>query len=224
MNEKENPRFKLGDIVSYYDDYNPKRLVTGIYWDINSDFLKPYLTIYFPTSSSQTYVKIYNHENLELFPADKDTALNYVTNLINDQKISFPHKEVSPRISDRWGEEVYCIDGFIIKKSDMLQSSNEPKWRDELIWCPSQCFCSFIDETEKKIYCIYLRWRHHDPWTAELIPCNPDGRLTYRNDWETIETSKTYGDKEYEELKKEVIKIIQEKYSKLTWLECEEYE
>jgi hypothetical protein len=219
MYKKENSRFKLGDIVSYYDQ---KSLITGIYWEIRSDFEDSELIIYFPTTCSQMYIKISNPEKLELFPADKETALTYVTNLINDQKISFPHKEVSPRSSEFWGEDIYCIGGFIIKGLKTLQPSNEPKWLDELIWCPSQCYCSFIDETEKKIYCIYLRWRHHDPWSAEIIPCNPDGKLTYNNDWETIKTHKTYKEMEYEELKKEAVKIIQEKFSNITWLDNEE--
>ncbi len=39
-------------------------------------------------------------------------------------------------------------------------------WRDQLCWCPSQCYLtlSYLN----KNYEIYLRWRWEDPWSAEL--------------------------------------------------------
>ena len=40
-------------------------------------------------------------------------------------------------------------------------------WEDDLIWCPSQCYYRFTYKGTS--YIIYLRWRHDDPWTAELI-------------------------------------------------------
>ena len=43
------------------------------------------------------------------------------------------------------------------------------KWYDDLMWCPSQCYYYFMHEGD--LYCIYLRWRHDDPWTAEIIKC-----------------------------------------------------
>lgn len=42
-------------------------------------------------------------------------------------------------------------------------------WYDDLIWCPSQCYYYFMHDGE--MFCIYLRWRHQDPWTAEIIKC-----------------------------------------------------
>lgn len=42
-------------------------------------------------------------------------------------------------------------------------------WYDDLIWCPSQCYYYFKHESE--MYCICLRWRHQNPWTAEIIKC-----------------------------------------------------
>ena len=47
-------------------------------------------------------------------------------------------------------------------------------------WCPAQLYYYFAD-AEGGRWCIYLRWRHQDPWTAELVPC--DG------DWEFIRNS-----------------------------------
>lgn len=40
-------------------------------------------------------------------------------------------------------------------------------------WCPAQIYYYFVD-AEGGRWCIYLRWRHQDPWTAELVPCNED--------------------------------------------------
>lgn len=41
------------------------------------------------------------------------------------------------------------------------------KWKDNLIWCPSQC--SFLFEYNSIRYEIYLRWRWDDPWTLDII-------------------------------------------------------
>ena len=38
-------------------------------------------------------------------------------------------------------------------------------------WCPAQLYYYFADD-EGGRWCIYLRWRHEDPWTAELVRCN----------------------------------------------------
>jgi len=40
-------------------------------------------------------------------------------------------------------------------------------WVDHLIWCPSQCY--LLVEYSDKIYTIYLRWRHSDPWTCNIV-------------------------------------------------------
>ena len=45
-------------------------------------------------------------------------------------------------------------------------------WYDELIWCPSQCYKNIEYKGEQ--FVIYLRWRHSDPWTAEIIQCEPN--------------------------------------------------
>lgn len=41
------------------------------------------------------------------------------------------------------------------------------RWYDSLIGCPSQCY--YYIKHKDSYYCIYLRWRHTDPWTANLI-------------------------------------------------------
>lgn len=52
------------------------------------------------------------------------------------------------------------------------------QWDDSLIWCPSQCYYYFKDRNDN-LKCIYLRWRHSDPWTAEIIPINEDGSFNH---------------------------------------------
>jgi hypothetical protein len=52
-------------------------------------------------------------------------------------------------------------------------------WSDDLIWCPSQCTKKI--SYKNRHFIIYLRWRHSDPWTADLIECKTDGRYNYDN-------------------------------------------
>lgn len=40
-------------------------------------------------------------------------------------------------------------------------------WTYDLIGCPSQCYYYF--KYNGITYCLYLRWRWDDPWTATLI-------------------------------------------------------
>lgn len=56
------------------------------------------------------------------------------------------------------------------------------EWNDDLIWCPSQCRLNMI--LDDRHFVIYLRWRHSDPWTCNLIEVEADG---YFNDDEDIE-------------------------------------
>lgn len=54
-------------------------------------------------------------------------------------------------------------------------------WEDSLIWCPSQCY-KLIQYKGVK-YEIYLRWRHCDPWTAEIYECDDNGKsLSFKKD------------------------------------------
>jgi hypothetical protein len=65
------------------------------------------------------------------------------------------------------------------------------EWRDDLIWCPSQCCLNMI--LDDRHFVLYLRWRHSDPWTCMLIEVEPDGRFDdYNNDieWYPIDMTK----------------------------------
>lgn len=90
-------------------------------------------------------------------------------------------------------------------------------WIDDLIWCPSQCYYYF--KHNNSIYCIYLRWRHSDPWTAELLKWSEDLIIQHPEridkvdaDWEDIKVN-FYSDEQLEDLKEEVIKIINHKFN-----------
>ena len=73
-------------------------------------------------------------------------------------------------------------------------------WYDELIWCPSQCYYFFDHLGEH--FCLYLRWRHQDPWTAEIIHCPPDSYDTELQDTESKYIKIPYfADHELEKLK-----------------------
>lgn len=78
------------------------------------------------------------------------------------------------------------------------------KWYDELIWCPSQCYYYFMHNGD--MYCIYLRWRHQDPWTADIIKCaEGDYSLSSQTAiWKSIEIP-FFKDSELDKLKEFVL-------------------
>ena len=39
-------------------------------------------------------------------------------------------------------------------------------WKEDLIWCPSQCYLP-VEFRGRKLT-LYLRWRSDDPWTFEI--------------------------------------------------------
>ena len=59
------------------------------------------------------------------------------------------------------------------------------QWEDDLIWCPSQCYYYYHDENGS-LKCLYLRWRHRDPWTAEIIPVDECGEFGSCDEWENM--------------------------------------
>lgn len=67
-----------------------------------------------------------------------------------------------------------------------MKEKEQNRWYDELIWCPSQCYYYFMHGDE--MFCVYLRWRHQDPWTVEVIKCeNGDMSLdTNTSTWKAV--------------------------------------
>ena len=80
-------------------------------------------------------------------------------------------------------------------------------WREHLVRCPSQADYFFY--SGGNYYFIYLRWRHSDPWTAELVKVGPVlVEDDYKSqEWSTIDDLPLgdYKEEELEELKKDVI-------------------
>lgn len=61
-------------------------------------------------------------------------------------------------------------------------------WRDDLIWCPSQCYLDF--KLGNRFFTLYLRWRGDDPWTITLIECPDDGFDMHTDfDWVYLKSS-----------------------------------
>lgn len=59
----------------------------------------------------------------------------------------------------------------------------EHEWIKHLdFFCPVQIYYYFHD-AEGRRWCIYLRWRHSDPWTAELVPCDDSWKFITEEDW-----------------------------------------
>ena len=109
-----------------------------------------------------------------------------------------------------------------INKCYLTETVTGPIWDEDLIWCPSQCYCYFVDNTTNQLWCIYLRWRHSDPWTSELIKCMPDGEfVNYEEEaWEYIGTSTVFSEDEYRKLEAECIRLIYKRFGRknITWL------
>lgn len=86
-------------------------------------------------------------------------------------------------------------------------------WQEHMIRCPSQADYHFY--SGGSYYTIYLRWRHTDPWTANLIKTgdSPDDSDTYQtNEWFPIELGREYKENEFEDLKRDVVKIVSAQY------------
>ena len=91
-------------------------------------------------------------------------------------------------------------------------------------WCPAQIYYYFVD-AEGGRWCIYLRWRHQDPWTAELVPCDEDWEFI-RNSPDTVdlleEKEHTPGivtgyftDNEYPHLMRKALELAKERFPSL---------
>ena len=78
-------------------------------------------------------------------------------------------------------------------------------WIDDLIWCPSQCYYYFETKSNER-YCIYLRWRHSNPWTASLVYFNGDDWDWDNTTWIPLTPKKDYKDNELDELKLDIMR------------------
>lgn len=74
---------------------------------------------------------------------------------------------------------------------------------EDLLWCPSQIYYYFTSNDKR--FCIYLRWRHKDPWKAYVVECNDDANWTFSNDWNELTLKRDYKKLEYKELEEDTL-------------------
>lgn len=81
------------------------------------------------------------------------------------------------------------------------------KWKDSLIGCPSQCYLK-IKYLDKK-YVMYLRWRHHDPWTARIYECVGDWNMDDPKNKMTVLHIAFFTDKQLPALKRYIVRFVE---------------
>ena len=98
--------------------------------------------------------------------------------------------------------------------SDESTCEGYPLWQSDLIRCPSQCYCEFEGDDQK--YCIYLRWRWDDPWTAAIVPCDNYWEWDNITDWEYLDVP-FYTHDEHVDLKEKCEEIVKSKFKHIKW-------
>lgn len=106
------------------------------------------------------------------------------------------------------------------KDKETAQGVTLNQWENRINhWCPAQLFYYFVD-TEGGRWCIYLRWRRQDPWTAELVPCGEDWEFI-ANSPDTVDLLEEkehtpgiitgyYTDEEYPALMEKALSLVKE--------------
>ena len=100
------------------------------------------------------------------------------------------------------------------------QNFEEHAFYEELKWCPSQIEYYFTDQEAGKMYVAYLRWRHSDPWSVELIEVDPSDPQNWRYNedrCEAISLGKWYSDNQYRELEMDLIDYLKNRFPKTTF-------
>lgn len=100
-----------------------------------------------------------------------------------------------------------------------MEKVKDPEWQNHLIMCPSQCYCNF--EVDGNKYCIYLRWRWDDPWTAQLVPLDDQWEFNFNANWTYLPVHDYIHD-DYLKLQKECIQIVNKMFNNITWYEEKE--
>lgn len=88
----------------------------------------------------------------------------------------------------------------------LLEYTEFNAWIDDTKYCcPAQCYYYF--KVGENYYCIYLRWRWEDPWSASLVKFK-DKTLYWEDSlWISLEVN-DYKLDELDELKTEVRKKV----------------
>ena len=100
-----------------------------------------------------------------------------------------------------------------------MEKVKNPEWQNHLIMCPSQCYCNF--EVDGNKYCIYLRWRLDDPWTAQLVPLDDQWEFNFNANWTYLPVHDYIHD-DYLKLQKECIQIVNKMFNNIIWHEEKE--
>ena len=91
-----------------------------------------------------------------------------------------------------------------------------PSWIEDLSRCPSQCECYFESPAGIR-YCIYLRWRHGDPWTAQLVPVEYTTGKFMSGPWPYINVPDYIHDG-YKNLQGQCISYVKMLFGDIKWL------
>lgn len=93
-------------------------------------------------------------------------------------------------------------------------------------WCPAQIYYYFAD-AEGRRWCIYLRWRHENPWTAELVLCDENWEFIWKSpdNVDLLEEKEHtpgiitgyYTDDEYPYLMRKSLKLVKERFPGLAF-------
>jgi len=99
----------------------------------------------------------------------------------------------------------------------MIETTGE--WHDDLIWCPSQCYLPIRVKGED--YTIYLRWRHSDPWTCDILKGSyPDIKEVFLFDLFSLYNVYFTSEDNLVEIKEKAIELTKMLFQKLENGEC----
>ncbi len=145
----------------------------------------------------------------------------------NDTIWAIGMSEDDPGINDpkNWkGENLLgkCLDRVRTKliKNQWASEKREHTWIEDIIYCPSQIYYYFSTANGQK-YVLYLRWRHQDPWTVELVKVNSEDEW----DWDSAENLGYFKwtSEEWKYLEEEVLEILRKKFPDVSFPEHPDY-
>lgn len=97
-----------------------------------------------------------------------------------------------------------------------MKVTDNPVWEEDLIMCPSQCECHFETKSGQR-FCIYMRWRWDDPWTAQLVPTTDTGVYINYAPWEYLDVPDFIHDG-YKNLERLCVRMIEDRFGEVKWL------
>ena len=99
---------------------------------------------------------------------------------------------------------------LVVMDIEAEDDSDQHRWIEDLKWCPSQIYYNFV---EKGVPIqLYLRWRHQDPWTAELYICTNEDFYEWKERIEEFQINRFFRSDEYKELEKHCLEILRKSF------------